>query len=203
MSGQLAIGALYDLWTATRWDVHEIRRRLNDPNLEPLVAEWRSVYGRSGPKADSVAHALTHVRALLPEGTLRLASTVTVEWLTERLYAYQGKPNTLRKVHSSWSQFFAYCTDVKGLYPANPMAKVTRPAVQGSPIRFYELDVVERIVAHQPTSERRALFAPALRDWDRGVHRPGAHPSGRVGGNQRGPGGWHQGAQPGPGLPGR
>jgi integrase len=62
-------------------------------------------------------------------------------------------------VHSSWSQFFAYCTDVKGLYPANPMARVTRPAVQGSPIRFSELDVVERIVAYQPAAERRALFA--------------------------------------------
>jgi integrase len=48
---------------------------------------------------------------------------------------------------------------VKGLYPANPMEKVTRPAVQSSPIRFYELDTVERIVAYQPTPERRALFA--------------------------------------------
>jgi integrase len=45
------------------------------------------------------------------------------------------------------------------MYPANPMAKVTRPAAQGSPIRFYELDVVERIVGYQPTAERRALFA--------------------------------------------
>jgi integrase len=159
MSGELAIGVLYDLWSVTRWDPHEVRRRLNDTNLEPLVIVWQAVYARSGPKADSVAHALAHVRALLPEGELRLASTVTVEWLTERLYAYPGKPNTLRKVHSSWSQFFAYCTDVKGLYVANPMAKVTRPAVQGSPIRFYELDVVERIVAYQPNPERRALFA--------------------------------------------
>jgi integrase len=39
------------------------------------------------------------------------------------------------------------------------MAKVTRPAVQAGPIRFYELDVVERIVAYQPTPERRALFS--------------------------------------------
>jgi hypothetical protein len=131
MSGELAIGTLFDLWTATRWDVHEIRRRLNDTDLEPLVADWHAVYARSGPKADSAAHALAHVRALLPAGTRRLASTATVEWLTERLYAYPGKPNTLRKVHSSWSQFLAYCTDVKGLYPANPMNKVARPAVQG------------------------------------------------------------------------
>ena len=75
MSGELQIGALYDLWTATRWDVHEIRRRRNDTNLAPLVSDWHAVYGRSGPKADSVAHALTHVRALIPEDDLRLAST--------------------------------------------------------------------------------------------------------------------------------
>src|SRR5215203_1942175 len=127
LSGKLPIGTLYDLWTATRWDVHEIRRRLNDTNLAPLVKEWHAVYARSGPKADSAAHAFTHVRALIPEAELRLASTVTVEWLTERLFAYQGKPNTLRKVHSSWTQFFAYCTDVKSLYTVNPMNAVTRP----------------------------------------------------------------------------
>src|SRR5688572_29613470 len=70
MSGELAIGALYDLWSASRWDVHEVRRRLNDTNLAPLVEEWHAVYSRSGPKADSAAHALTHVRALIPEDEL-------------------------------------------------------------------------------------------------------------------------------------
>ncbi len=159
MAGQLEIGVLYDLWLASRYDVHAVRRQLNDVNLEPLVAEWHAVHARSGLKADSAAHALAHVRVLIQAGALRLASTVTVEWLTERLFAYPGKPNTLRKVHSSWTQFFAYCTDVKALYPANPMAKVTRPSVQASPIRFYELDVVERIIAYQPTAERRALFS--------------------------------------------
>ena len=34
-------------------------------------------------------------------------------WLTGSLFAYQGEPNTVRKVHSSRSQFFAYCTDMK------------------------------------------------------------------------------------------
>ena len=36
---------------------------------------------------------------------------------------------------------------------------MTRPAVQGSPIRFYGRDVVERIVPYQPSPERRALFS--------------------------------------------
>jgi hypothetical protein len=77
MGGQLAIGVLYDLWLGSRYDVHAVRRQLNDVNLEPLVEEWHGVYARSGPKADSAAHALAHVRSLLPAGELRLASTVT------------------------------------------------------------------------------------------------------------------------------
>jgi integrase len=39
------------------------------------------------------------------------------------------------------------------------MDKVSRPGVQESPTRFYELDAVERIVAYQPIPEPRALFA--------------------------------------------
>ena len=95
MAGTLPIGVLYDLWTETRHDLPEVRRRLNDTDLEPLVADWHAVHGRT-VNADSAAHALVHVRALLPEGTRRLASEVTTAWLTEQLYAYPGKQNTLR-----------------------------------------------------------------------------------------------------------
>ena len=130
MSGELAIGTLFDLWAATRWDVHEIPRRLNDTDLVPLVCDGHAVYTRTGPKADSVAHALTHVRVLLPEATARQASTVTVEWLTERLFAYPAKPNTLQKVHSSWTQFFAYCTE--GTIPGQPDERRHQAQVQTS-----------------------------------------------------------------------
>jgi hypothetical protein len=71
---------------------------------------------------------------------------VTTEWPTKTLYAYPGRQNTLRKVHSSWSGFLGYCAAVKALWPSNPMDKVARPAAERSPIRFYELDVMERIV---------------------------------------------------------
>jgi integrase/recombinase XerD len=39
------------------------------------------------------------------------------------------------------------------------MARVERPGEERKPIRFYEADTVERIVAAQPTAGRRALFA--------------------------------------------
>jgi integrase len=39
------------------------------------------------------------------------------------------------------------------------MDAVERPGVERSPSRFYELDVVERIINYQPTAERRAIFA--------------------------------------------
>jgi site-specific recombinase XerD len=73
--------------------------------------------------------------------------------------AYPGKRNTLRRVHSAWSSFFEYATRVHGHFPVNPMIAVTRPSEEQSPIQFYELDEVRRIVDAQPTAERRALFA--------------------------------------------
>jgi hypothetical protein len=41
------------------------------------------------------------------------------------------------------------------------MDRVPRPAEEASPIRFYELDVVERIIGWRPTAARRAAFALA------------------------------------------
>jgi len=158
LSGALSIGQLYDAWVASRFDVAATRRRLDDVDLEPIVSEWHGVYART-VLADSAEHALAHVPRLLPEGQRRLASTVTPAWLTSQLYAYLGKRNTLRKVHSSWTVFFAFLVKPKGIYATNPMRDVDRPGVERSPIRFYELDTVERIVAWQPTEERRALFA--------------------------------------------
>lgn len=160
LAADLSIGRLYDLWTETRHDLAEMRRRLADTNLEPLVAEWHAWHaGRV--KADSAAHSLAHVRVLLPEGTPKLATKATALWLTQQLTAYPGSQNTRRKVHSSWSGFFDYCTRVRGVYERgkNPMEEVDRPAAVKPPIQFYEQDEAERIVGWQPDATRRALFA--------------------------------------------
>jgi integrase len=158
LAGRLAIGRLYDLWIETKYDVGAVRRRLADVDVAPLVDGWAAVH-RGSVKADSHAHALAHVRWLLPGDRPVLASSVTTLWLSQRLAAYPGKQNTRRKVHSSWSVFFGYLARVRGLYAMNPMDAVPRARAVESPIRFSELETVERIVGAQPSPERRALFA--------------------------------------------
>lgn len=158
LGGTLTIGTLYDLWIETRLDVEAVRRRLADVDLVPLVDAWHAVH-RSRVAADTADHALAHARHFFPAGSVRMASSVTTEWLARVLAEYPGKRNTRRKVHSNVSGFLDYCTDVRGLYSVSPMAKVARPKAEKSPPMFYEHDVVERIVDAQPTTERRVLFA--------------------------------------------
>lgn len=152
------LGHLYDLWVSTRYAVGEVRRLLSDVDLEPLVNPWRDAH-RRGVSAGYAEHVIVHVRWLLPEGVPCPLSRVTAAWLTERLAAYPGRRNTLRRVHSAWSLFFDYAAKVHGLFPANPMGAVSRPAEEKRPVEFYELGEVQRIVDAQPTPERRALFA--------------------------------------------
>lgn len=155
---EVKLGDLHDLWLESRRDVHELRRRLADVDVSALVDEFLKIYGREVAE-DTKGHVEHHIRWLLPKETAVPRSRITVEWLTERLYAYPGSRNTLRKVHSAWSVFFAFCVDPKALFEANPMERVRRPAKQKHPPKFYELDVVERIVHWQPTEARRAMMA--------------------------------------------
>jgi integrase len=62
-------------------------------------------------------------------------------------------------VRSEWNGFFKWLRDIRELIEANPLDRVKAPAQPRRPIEFYELDVVERIVGHQPTEDRRALLA--------------------------------------------
>lgn len=156
------IHALYDHWVAAAGDlvghssvaldalVEAVRQRKKDRDVEPFVGEWATWYAGE-VASDTVDHAKAHVRYLLPAGVPRLVSQVTTDWLTQQLTAYDGKRNTRRKVHSHWTGFFGYLTQVHKLWLKNPMDDVARPSVEVSPIRFYEQDVVERIVGWQPT----------------------------------------------------
>lgn len=156
LAGELAIGALYDRWAESKQDTGALRRHIEDVEVTSLVPEFLAVY-RRGVREDTAQHVRAHLGALLPATLYRSAATPAL--LTDRLYSYPGRRNTLRKVHSSLSVFFAYLTDVKGLFERNPMEKVERPDVEHTPIRYYELADVIRIVEAQPTEERRALFA--------------------------------------------
>ena len=152
------LGQLYDLWVSTRYNLVEMRRLLSDVDLERLVEPWHSTHRRS-VGAIHAQQLIARMRWLLPAGQPCPLSRVTTAWLTERLATYPGKRNTLRRVHSAWSGFFEYVTRVHGHFAVNPMIAVTRPPEERSPIQFYEMDEVRRIVDAQPSPERRALFA--------------------------------------------
>lgn len=159
------IKALYDLWISTKHDVGEIRHRLADTDVEPLVAEYMAVYRKRGFREATAKYTESHIRYLLPKDVPRLASSLTEDALTTKLYEYQDKhgagvsPDMLRKVHSSWSGFFAYLVRPKRLYATSPMTHVIRPEATKPTPRFYELDSVIRIVEGQPTVKRKALMA--------------------------------------------
>jgi integrase len=155
----LKVGRLWDLWQATGESVVGIRRLLEDVDLEPFVARWQKVYEKQQP--GNLAKNLKRLRELIPEGKPLPRSTVTRAWLTGKLYDYAGEPGTLRGVHSAWSVFFRYLTDVHDLFEANPMDRVARPAAKHPVIRFFELDTVERIIAAQMTPELQAFYAIA------------------------------------------
>lgn len=151
------LGALYDLWVATRMNVAEVRRRTDDVDLTPLVEDYLAIHAQQAGTGWN-DHVRVYLAYLLPAGAVRRVSEVTVEWLTERLYAYDAGPNTLRRVHSGWSGFLGYCTNVRALFARNPMELVDAPPEKKRPIAFYELDAVERIIGAQPSADLRALF---------------------------------------------
>jgi integrase len=160
----LTIGQLYDLWDDTKQDVEEMRRRLDDRNIEPEVAIWHARYAADYP--DAAERARQHVRWLLPEGRACPVSTVTPAWLSERLYAYrdaEGEPvkrNTRRKIHAHWSLFFVHCTHA-GFFPASPMLPVPCPPLESKPPRFHDEATAKRIVDAQPDAMRKCLMALA------------------------------------------
>lgn len=164
LGGDMKVGELFDLYRDAAGKVPAVRRLLNDTNLEPLVAEYLGVHSPN-VTADSLAHIEFHLRALIPAGASYPRSHATIDNLTQALAKYGKdngvKPGTLRKVHSSWSGFFTYLTNVKRMFDRNPLEVVSRPAQRKPSPRFYDFDVVERIVGYQPTPERRAYMALA------------------------------------------
>jgi integrase len=152
------LGRLYDLWTSTKHNPAEMRRQLADVDVEPYVEPYLLAHSR-GVGAGSAAHVRLYLRTLIPAGRPCPMTRLTPAWLTARLSEYEGGRSTLRFVASAWSGFLAHLTDVHGLFPVNPMAKVTRPTRKRVPVAFYELATVQRIIGAQPSPERRVLLA--------------------------------------------
>lgn len=155
----LRVTRLWDLYRETEGSVPAIRRLLEDVDLEPYVAQWERVYAKQRP--DNLPRNRTRLRWLIPVGQRLPRSTVTRALLTQRLYDYPGASGTLRGVHSAWSVFFEYLTEVHSLFESNPMDRVARPKARVPAIRFFELETVERIIEAQMTPELQAFYATA------------------------------------------
>lgn len=165
---------LANLWMECDRDLDAMRQRLDDVNLVPLVAKFLS--SRTSTHADdSIGHLRAHLKPLIETGTL-LVSDATPALMTRLLSEYRARPagkaegknlprtvkrSTLTKVHSSWTQFFAFCVDVEQVMKVNPMAKVPRPKQGKTPPSFYERDEVERIIGWFHDPAERAFMALA------------------------------------------
>lgn len=152
------LGRLYDEYTRAHGNVADLRRRLNDVDLATLRDGFLAVYDKQVRNEDTRKRMRRHLADLFE--TPLFASAATHELLTARLYEYGDvSPNTLRTVHASWSEFFDYALHVKHVVPNDPMDRVPRPPRERLPPRFYELPVIQQIVAWQPTEKRKALMA--------------------------------------------
>lgn len=174
------IGALYDVWVEEKGNVEAIRKRLAKPPaandgalpgaqttdgrtasdfLAPHAADFLTAYAAGGRVAGSVQNVTIQLRWLIPVDSPLKVPAATPAYLTQRLAAYPGGQNTRRKVHTSWSVFFAYCTTIAQLYPKSPMDVVERPRRYKPLPRFYEPDEVGQIIAAIASASMRALIA--------------------------------------------
>ncbi len=175
LDGETSVETLYDAWQDTRHDLGEMRRRLADVDIVPLVEEYLAHYGGLGKHDTSADKIRSHLRWLFPVGSTRKRTTVTPASLTAKLGEYAGipragqkllppiTPGTRRRVHSAWSGFFAYLASPQvstgPLFATNLMDAVTRPKAATPPIRFYELREILLLLDQAPSSDMRALWA--------------------------------------------
>jgi integrase len=159
LEGERPITALYDGWVAAKTSLPKMREQLADENLEPRATEFLKIYASGGRVAGSVENVTVQLRWLVPEGGTFMKTDATPGKLSMTLAEYPGGQNTRRKVHSSWSVFFDYCTDVLGILTTNPMHKVARPKRYMPLVMFYEPRDVARILERAPSPAMRALWA--------------------------------------------
>lgn len=168
---RLAIGVLYDRWLKTKHDVSAVRAGLREEaeqeaeiDLATLVPGFNEVYSLRKPK--SARKVVQRLRWLIPVGGTLPKSVATRSYLRERLYAYRDEhnqpvcANTLRRVHSAWSVFFAHLVEGEVL-ETNPMEALKKPSEEVPPIQFHDEATAQKIVAAAETAELRALLALA------------------------------------------
>ena len=141
-SGQLSLRELYAASSANQ--LEELRDRLSDVDLSPLVDEWLSAQeGRLS--ADTIAHYKVHIRSLIPENEVFSRSGLTFECLSGWLSKIKQSSGTGRKYHAAMTGFCSYLRS-RAVIRQNPMQDVKAPSPGRARTRSLEHSDVLRIV---------------------------------------------------------
>jgi integrase len=138
--GRLTIDEVFE--AHRRRAIEELRRALDDSNLEPLVAGFLEVHGAK-VKPDTVAHYKFVLEKLMPAASLFPTSRFCVKELEPWIARYPGKNGTRRKAHAALSVFAAYLVR-QGVLTHNPMRQFSAP--RADPPRLNYLEVERMIV---------------------------------------------------------
>ena len=158
-SNALEVASLFDAYRTD--SLNELRRQLDDADLEPRVREWiDSIAARVAP--DTREHYELYVRSLIPAGVRFPKSTLSystiVAWLSSpklgsREFARgNGKtvvtkgvgPSTRRKYHAALSGFCEYVRAI-GLLERNPMRDIKAPRASAARMSYQPLDIVRAL----------------------------------------------------------
>ncbi len=141
-NGQLSLPTLYAAYAGNQLD--ELRERLSDVDLSPVVEEWlSSLTGRLSP--DTIAHYRVHVRSLIHEEKPFLRSGLTFERLADWLSKVDRSAGTRRKYHAAMTGFCRYLRS-RTIIRQSPMQDVKAPRAASPRMRYLSQDDVLRIV---------------------------------------------------------
>jgi integrase len=125
---RLTLALLFDIWQSCDRDLRAVRAKLDDIDLEPMVATWAKELANParGLAPDTREHYVAAVRLLIPKGTPFLRSDATSilceTWVAEMTCA----AGTVRKRVSGASDFFSWLVR-RGKLAANPLRDVELP----------------------------------------------------------------------------
>jgi integrase len=153
---RITVGDLYDAVRNRTEDA--LRAKLNDVDLEPLIAAWVAVQ-QADVAPDTMAHYLHVVRTLIVPGKPFPRSQFTAAALEDWLARHKGKSGTRRKAHAAMSQFAKFLVR-RRIIAGNPMRDVEAPRPGKPRCRWLEVPDLMRLADAQPAPYRvlSALF---------------------------------------------
>ncbi len=143
--GRLSVPELFSAQSAN--DVDGLRKRLDDTDVSPLVADWRASLG-GGVASDTIDHYQFHVHSLIPDGKPFPRSSLSFERPGKWLADLDRSDGTRRKYHAGMSSFCQYLK-LRRVIEANPMRDVKAPAPGRPRDRYLEHDDVLKLVDAQ------------------------------------------------------